>query len=32
MFASFAAVVVVCLAATIIPIRLGLRKIERMEF
>ena len=28
----FAAVVAVCLAATIIPIRLGLRKIERMEF
>jgi ABC-2 type transport system permease protein len=32
MFASFFAVVVACLAATIIPIRLGLRKIQRMEF
>jgi ABC-2 type transport system permease protein len=32
MYASFTAVVAVCLAATIIPIRLGLRKIERMEF
>jgi ABC-2 type transport system permease protein len=32
MVGSLAAVVAVCLATTIIPIRLGLRKIERMEF
>lgn len=32
MVASLAAVVVLCVAATIIPIRLGLRKIEAMEF
>jgi ABC-2 type transport system permease protein len=32
MLASFAAVVVVCAAATVIPIRMGLRKIEAMEF
>lgn len=32
MIASLAAVVVVCLAVTIIPIRLGLTRVERMEF
>ncbi len=32
MVGSFVAVIVVCLATTIVPIRLGLRKIERMEF
>jgi ABC-2 type transport system permease protein len=32
MVASLLAVVVVCVAATIIPIRLGLKKIEAMEF
>jgi ABC-2 type transport system permease protein len=32
MILSLAAVVAVCLAATIVPIRLGLRRIERMEF
>jgi ABC-2 type transport system permease protein len=32
LFASLAAVVAVCLTATIVPIRLGLKKIEGMEF
>jgi ABC-2 type transport system permease protein len=32
MIASLTAVVVICIAATIVPIRLGLRKIELMEF
>jgi hypothetical protein len=32
MVASLVAVVVVCLAVTIIPIRLGLAKVEQMEF
>jgi hypothetical protein len=32
MVGSLAAVVGVCLATTIIPIRLGLRKIDGMEF
>jgi ABC-2 type transport system permease protein len=32
MVTAFAAVVVICLTATIVPIRMGLRKIERMEF
>ena len=32
MLASFAGVILVCAAATVIPIRMGLRKIEGMEF
>jgi hypothetical protein len=32
MIASLAAAMAVCLAATIVPIRLGLKKIEGMEF
>ncbi len=32
LIASLALVVVVCLAATFIPLRLGLRKMESMEF